>query len=219
MRRPAQICACLSVAAIVLTAGCSTTVSGAPELSTAIASASTADTDPGTSVAEETEFTDPTSDDTSELTGKLDGASDLYFATFCIAADEVSNQLATLNDVDEADYSAEELQDLYVTTLTDAGRIAGNSVGVLEKAPNPEFVDADKVRDAAIERFTSLETVLTRGAANIDALLAPGKSELRTELDAVREEISQTLADTEVEIDAGVLAAAREIPECAGTGL
>jgi len=61
--------------------------------------------------------------------------------------------------------------------------------------------------------------VLTRGAANIDVLVVPGESELHTELDFVRSQISQTLADTAVEIDAGVLAAAHEIPECVGVGL
>jgi len=220
MRRLSLVTAGLTAAAIVLLAGCSTAVTGAPEPSKVTESVSTPGT-ATTALTDETGTTDPTSDDpagSSSVNG-LDGSTELYFATFCISADELAQKLATLGDIDEADYPAEELQTTYVTTLTEAAGIAGNSVGVLGEAPTPEFPDSAQVQASAIERFTSLETVLTRGAANIEGLVVPGKSELRSALDVVNQEVTQAVNDSAVDIDDDVLTAAREIPECTGVGL
>ncbi|MET0865449.1 MAG: hypothetical protein ABWZ98_14045 [Nakamurella sp.] len=228
MRRLAIMAAGLSAAALVLSAGCSSAVTGAAQLSPASGSATIttntaapADPDallteaPGESATIDTTGADPTS---GSSVNPLDGSTELYFAAFCISADTLTQKLNELA-VDEAQYAADELAGGYVTTLAEAAEIAGNAVGVLEKAPTPQFPDSTQLTAAAIERYTALEQVLTGGAAKIDLMLAPSKAELRDAIDQVKQEVQQAVADTAVDIDDDVLAAARQIPECVGVGL
>ena len=163
----------VAAAVLVLSAGCSTAVTGAPEPRTSTdspiatgtksADTETAPTD-ATVPTDETATTNPTSEDPTgtSLVTTLDGSTELYFATFCISANELSQKLATLGDIDEADYQVEDLQSMYITTLTDAAGIAAKSVGVMEESPTPEFPESDQVQESVIERFTLLEAAHQR---------------------------------------------------------
>jgi len=199
----------LSAAVLLALSACSSSVTGAPEPATAATSSATA-TELETSESVDTEFTDsPTPGD-----GPIEPGSgtDLWFATYCLAASNVTQYYSTVDPT----LPLADLQAQFVDTYTDIADAAEAGADVLRNSPEPDPALVGDAPALALERFTSLAGIFGCGAQTIEGLAPASVDELKSATQEIQQEAATTGPEVMAEVDPEVLKAAKNIPECAG---
>ncbi|HYN72202.1 MAG TPA: hypothetical protein VES60_06830 [Nakamurella sp.] len=203
-------------AALLLLTACSQSVPGAAQAggtvsSSSSASTSTSSSDESTTETTKTTKTTETTDttDTSSSSG-LDSDTEYWFTTFC----QGITDLTQFASPDTSGQTLAQAQETVAEAYSNISVSAETTVEILQLTPPPAVTNGEDLAKAAIDRLSSLSSVYGKGAQTITALTPSSKADLENAIDAIEKEASDAQPGTMADVDAAVLAAAKELPEC-----
>ena len=204
----------LSAAFLLVLAGCSSSVEGAPGPAAGSAITSTAETTAGDTTDLQTPDDDPAVIDPAAPSGaaELGSGTDLWFATYCLAAENVTQYYSSVDPTEPL----ADLQAQFVQTYTDIAAAAEAGAEALRSSPEPDPDQVGNAPDLAIERFTSLADIFGNGAQTIQGLAPADADELKAATQQIQQQASTTGPDIMADVPPDVLEAAKDLPECAG---
>lgn len=220
MRRTTTLLA-VCAAAVLAVSGCSSSVEGTAQAGSSISTSTSAEETTSDSTADTTEESteESTEEETSTqetddgtTTSGLDSDSAYWFSTFCTQATDLAQYVSP----DTSGQTIAEAQATVVEAYTNISISASTSVGVLQSLPAPTFEGGGEVQSSAIERFTAISDVYSRGALTILDLTPTSEADLKAAIDAVEAEAAASIPSDMVDIDPAIAAEARTLPECEG---
>jgi len=228
MKRTITAWAAVSAAAILMLAGCSSSVQGAAQAGSTVSTSSSATTSTETSTtgssqtstSEETATQSSTSEETATETSEestssssgLDPASEYWFAVFCTQAVDLAGYVSP----DTSGQTLGEAQATVVDAYTNISISASTSVGLLQATPAPTFPGGGDLQTDAIASFLAVSDVYGRGALTILALTPTSAADLKAAIDAVEAEAKASIPEKMADVDPAILDKAKTLPECQG---
>ncbi len=166
---------------------------------------------------DETSTSDETSDETEtseETTGSggLDPDTTAWFNTFCQGVTDMAQYVSP----DTSGQSLSEIQATIVTTYTNISFSAASTALSLSLSTVPPIEGGQSLHDAAIARYSALSDVYSQGASTVAAMSPTSEAELKSAVDTIEQQASDSQTDLTASIDPAVLESARQLPDCQG---
>jgi hypothetical protein len=123
-------------------------------------------------------------------------------------------EIALYNTLDTSGLTLPALLDARVAAYSGISNSALTTVGVLQATPPPTFAGGSALEASVVRRFAVFADVYGRGALSLQAAAPQTEAALQAAVSAIEQEAAASIPDSMAEVDAVVLAAARQLPEC-----
>ena len=140
----------------------------------------------------------------------LDEASANWFRVYCAGTAEIGQY----NALNTSGLELPALKEARVAAYSGISISASTTVGLLQATAPPTFVGGGDLEESAVKRFSAISDIYGRAALSVQASTPQTEADLEALVSAIEQQAAASIPNSMAQVSAGVLAAAKRLPEC-----